>query len=48
MVAATGSLALASIVVSVGAGRLYDISERAANDLLDPVGYVEVVLERAP
>jgi multicomponent Na+:H+ antiporter subunit D len=48
MVAATGSLALASIVVSLGAGRLYDISERAANDLLDPVGYVEVVLERAP
>ena len=48
MVAATGALSLASIGVSLWAGALYDVTERAAEDLLDPAGYVEVVLERAP
>ena len=45
MIIATASLALASVAVSIWAGALYDVSERAANDLLDPSGYVEAVLE---
>ena len=48
MVAATGSLALASIAVSLWAGDLYDVSERSADDLLERDGYVEAVLERVP
>ncbi len=48
MVAATGALSLASLGVSLWAGALYDVTERAAEDLLDPSGYVEVVLERTP
>ena len=48
MAAATGSLVVASIGVSLWAGELYDVAERSAEDLLERDGYVEVVLERAP
>ncbi len=48
MLAATASLALASLAVSVWAAPLYDIAERAATDLLAPTGYVDAVLEHAP
>jgi multicomponent Na+:H+ antiporter subunit D len=45
MVGATAALALASIAVSVFAGPLYDVSERASRDLLEPSRYVEAILE---
>jgi multicomponent Na+:H+ antiporter subunit D len=49
MVAPTAVLGLASIAVSLGAGVLWDVSERASTDLLDPSVYVEAVLsEDAP
>ena len=48
MLLGTGMLAVASIAVSVWAGVLYDVAERAADDLLEPSGYVEAVLERSP
>ena len=48
MLGATSALALASIAVSLWAGTLYDVSERAANDLLERDGYVDVVLEAQP
>ena len=49
MIVPTAVLALASISVSVFAGPLYGVSERASVDLLDPSGYVEAVLgEDAP
>ena len=48
MIVPTAVLALASIAVSVFAGALYGVSERAAEDLLDTDVYVEAVLDRAP
>jgi multicomponent Na+:H+ antiporter subunit D len=48
MVGATAALALASIAVSVWAGPLYDVSERASRDLLEPSRYVEAILEVRP
>ena len=45
MIGATAALAVASIAVSVWAGALYDLSERASRDLLAPERYVAVVLE---
>ena len=48
MLAGTAMLVVASIAVSIWAGLLYDVAERAANDLLEPTGYVEAVLERTP
>ena len=48
MLGATGALVLASVAVSLWAGTLYDVSERAANDLLERDGYVDVVLEVEP
>jgi multicomponent Na+:H+ antiporter subunit D len=48
MLAGTGMLVAASMAVSVWAGLLYDVAERAADDLLEPAGYVEAVLERSP
>jgi len=45
MIAATAVLALASIAVSIFAGVLYDVAERAGDDLLTPARYVEAVLE---
>ena len=44
MIVPTAVLALASIAVSVMAGALYDVSERAATDLLDGREYIEAVL----
>ncbi|MFZ9017168.1 MAG: Na+/H+ antiporter subunit D [Ilumatobacteraceae bacterium] len=46
MLAPTAALALASIAVSVAAGPLYDVSERAATDLLERDTYIEAVLDR--
>jgi multicomponent Na+:H+ antiporter subunit D len=49
MIVPTAVLALASISVSVFAGELYDVSERASIELLEPSGYVDAVLgESAP
>ena len=45
MIIPTGALALGSIAVSIWAGGLYDIAERAAIDLLDQQVYVEAVLD---
>jgi multicomponent Na+:H+ antiporter subunit D len=45
MIVPTAVLALASIAVSVFAGELYGVSERAATDLLDTDVYVEAVLD---
>lgn len=45
MIGATALLGLASIAVSVFAGPIYDIAERAGNDLLSPDRYVSAVLE---
>ena len=44
MLTATGFLAIVSIAIAVGAGPIYELSERAAADLLDPSEYVEAVL----
>jgi multicomponent Na+:H+ antiporter subunit D len=43
MVAPTAVLAALTIAIGVAAGPLYDLSERAAADLLDPSAYVAVV-----
>jgi multicomponent Na+:H+ antiporter subunit D len=48
MVLGTSILVVASLSVSVWAGTLYDIAERAAVDLLEPQGYIEAVLEASP
>jgi multicomponent Na+:H+ antiporter subunit D len=48
MVVPTAVLAVSSIAVSVFAGPLYDVADRAANDLLDPERYVEAVLGSEP
>ncbi len=48
MLVGTGLLVAASIAVSAWAGLLYDVAERAADDLLEPAGYVEAVLEHQP
>jgi multicomponent Na+:H+ antiporter subunit D len=48
MLVGTGLLVAASIAVSVWAGLLYGVAERAADDLLEPAGYVDAVLERQP
>ncbi len=44
MIAPTIALALVSVAIAVAAGPLYRLCERAAGDLLDPVGYVQAVL----
>jgi multicomponent Na+:H+ antiporter subunit D len=44
MVAGTVVLVVVSVGFSIAAGALYELSERAARDLLDPTGYVSVVL----
>jgi multicomponent Na+:H+ antiporter subunit D len=48
MIVSTAALALGSIGVSVFAGQLYDVSERAANDLLDEQFYIDAVLQPDP
>ena len=45
MIAATAMLGVASLAVSIFAGSIYEISERAGSDLLAPERYVEAVLE---
>ena len=45
MVAPTAALVVVSLAIAVLAGPLYDLSERAAQDLLDPSAYVEAVFE---
>ena len=44
MIVPTAVLALSSIGVSIFAGALYDVSERASVELLEPSGYVSAVL----
>jgi multicomponent Na+:H+ antiporter subunit D len=48
MILSTALLAVASIAVSVWAGALYDVSERASLDLLEPGRYVQAILEAQP
>jgi multicomponent Na+:H+ antiporter subunit D len=48
MMAATGVLVAMSIAVSVAAGPLFALAERAASDLLDPSAYIRAVLGGAP
>ncbi|MEM8706258.1 MAG: proton-conducting transporter membrane subunit, partial [Actinomycetota bacterium] len=43
MVAATAALVLATLIVPVFGGDVYDLAERAAEQLLDPTVYVEAV-----
>jgi multicomponent Na+:H+ antiporter subunit D len=44
MLGSTAALVVLSLVIALYAGPLYDLSERAAEDLLDPRAYVETVL----
>jgi multicomponent Na+:H+ antiporter subunit D len=44
MVTPTAVLVLCGIAIAVAAGPLYGLSERAAQDLLDPTGYLQAVL----
>jgi multicomponent Na+:H+ antiporter subunit D len=44
MVLPTAVLAVATLAIGVAAGPLYQYSERAAADLLDPAGYLRAVL----
>lgn len=46
MVGSTASLVVLSLLIAVASGPLYDLSERAAEDLIDTSGYVEEVLGR--
>ena len=44
MLAPTAVLAVLTLAIGVGAGPLYDLSDRAAADLVDPNHYIEAVL----
>ncbi len=44
MVGATAALVVLSLVIAAGSGPLYELSERAAVDLLDPSPYIDAVL----
>ena len=46
MVWPTAALVLASLAIAVAAGPIYGISERAAQELLQPSSYVQAVLGR--
>jgi len=48
MVAATAALVVVSLGFAVWAGPLVDFATRAAEDLLDPVRYIDAVLEVRP
>ena len=48
MLAATATAVLAGLAITVVAGPLYALSERAAEDLVSPVGYVAAVLDGVP
>jgi multicomponent Na+:H+ antiporter subunit D len=43
MTAATAAMVAMTLVIPVFAGTVYDLAERAAEDLLDPTAYVEAV-----
>jgi multicomponent Na+:H+ antiporter subunit D len=45
MAGGTAILVVASMVVAFFGGPLYDFSEKAASDLIDPAPYVEAVLD---
>jgi multicomponent Na+:H+ antiporter subunit D len=44
MVLPTAALTVVGLAIAVAGGPLYDLSVRAATDLLDPTAYVEAVL----
>ena len=44
MVWSTAALVGVSLAIAVWAGPIYDLSERAARDLIDPTSYTEAVL----
>jgi multicomponent Na+:H+ antiporter subunit D len=44
MVAPTAVLAAATLAIGLAAGPLFALSQRAADDLVDPSGYVSAVL----
>jgi len=44
MLLATAGLVALSLAIAVAAGPLFDLSERAATDLLDPQSYIRAVL----
>jgi multicomponent Na+:H+ antiporter subunit D len=46
MVGSTASLVILSLAIAVASGPLYDLAERAADDLVDTSTYVEAVLGR--
>jgi multicomponent Na+:H+ antiporter subunit D len=46
MVGSTAALAALSIVIAVASGPIYELSERAAVDLVDPSPYIRAVLGR--
>jgi len=46
MVWSTAALVALSLGISVASGPLYDLSERAAADLVDPTNYIDTVLGR--
>ena len=45
MVLPTAVLAALTLLIGVGAGPLYELSDRAAAELLDPSTYREAVLQ---
>jgi multicomponent Na+:H+ antiporter subunit D len=45
MTAPTALLVAATVALGIAAGPLYDYCVRAADDLIDPSGYVSLVLE---
>ncbi len=44
MIVPTATLAILTLAIGVGAGPLYEFSDRAAADLIDPATYLEAVL----
>jgi multicomponent Na+:H+ antiporter subunit D len=46
MILPTAALAVLAVAIGLAAGPLYDLTERAAQDLLDPTAYVQAVLGR--
>ena len=43
MVAATGLAVAGTLAISIFAGAIFDLSQRAAEDLRDPAAYISVV-----
>ena len=44
MVVPTAALAVLTLAIGLAAGPIYELSVRAATDLLDPSAYVSVVI----